>query len=296
MYEAFLLARLDRSRACGAHARDRLVRRRTEFDQKPRRNHTGASEPAAAVDQHVSPAAQKRPQFCTRLNPFLLKHLIWRRYVDNRQMKPKHAPAKHFFAETFDPQEGHLLWLQECDDCSRSPITDGVEIERKIAIPISGHGVTVIFAGAKSNANAAEIWPGRHGGNLQRMREDVFTKLLQFARNPSGSSLRGIACADAIPKGLAGTLDPCPSCLRPLVRGAQRSIANRIRNSPLLPQLGQQNVFSLDSQPHICKIHGRYLYWRWAEQHRRDPRKIGGRRWGSWSGRSTFSIANLQHW
>jgi hypothetical protein len=66
MYEAFLLARLDRSRACGSHARDRLVRRRTKFDQKPRRNQAGAAEPAAAVDQHVSPAAQKRPQFCAR--------------------------------------------------------------------------------------------------------------------------------------------------------------------------------------------------------------------------------------
>jgi len=71
MYEAFLLVRLDRPQACGPHARDRLVRRRTEFDQKPRCNHAGAPEPAAAVDQHVSPAAQKgvnrRPNLTPRI-------------------------------------------------------------------------------------------------------------------------------------------------------------------------------------------------------------------------------------
>jgi hypothetical protein len=64
-----------------------------------------------------------------------------------------------------------LVQLEIKEPPDGSEVTDGVEIEGKIAIPISGHGVTVIFARAKSNANAAEIRPGRHRSNLQRMRD-----------------------------------------------------------------------------------------------------------------------------
>src|SRR5262249_42255651 len=140
---------------------------------------SGASEAAAAVDQHVSFAAQKRPQFRAGLDPFLLKRIIWCLYVGDRQMEPQYVSAKYFFAETYNSQQGHLLLLQERYDSCRAPNTDRVEVECKIAIPISGHGVAVIFAGAKSNADAAEIRPGRDGGDLQRMREGCLHELLQ---------------------------------------------------------------------------------------------------------------------
>ena len=72
----------------------------------------------------------------------------------------------HFLPKAFHPKEDKFLRLYQSNDGGRSPIADGIEIERKITVPIPAHGMLVVFAWAEGNANSSEGGPCGYGRDL----------------------------------------------------------------------------------------------------------------------------------
>jgi hypothetical protein len=81
-------------------------------------------------------------------------------------MEPQHLSTRHLLAETFYSQQAELLWFQERNDRSRSPIADRVEIKGEIAIPISGQRIPIIFSRAKGDSYPSELRPGGYDCDL----------------------------------------------------------------------------------------------------------------------------------
>jgi hypothetical protein len=99
----------------------------------PPRQWTRTSEPFRKIDRSSSPTA---PHFSSKR---------WSGHVDDRKVKPQHIPPYHLLAETFHPQQGKLLRLNESDDCRCAPVADRIEVCAKIPIPSAAHCVRVIF-------------------------------------------------------------------------------------------------------------------------------------------------------
>jgi len=71
-------------------------------------------------------------------------------------MKPTDATAPDFVAESLNPKQRKFPVFDECDDSSSPPITDCVEIEIEVSIPIAGHRLLVVFPWAEGDPNSPE--------------------------------------------------------------------------------------------------------------------------------------------
>ena len=121
------------------------------------------------MNQDIASAAQQRAKLITSHVPLPLEPFVWSRHIDDRQVEPQHLSAKHFLTKVFHPKDDQLLRLNQGNYGGCSPIADGIEIERKITIPMPAHGMLVIFAGAEGNPNPSEGGPPGYGCDLQRM-------------------------------------------------------------------------------------------------------------------------------
>ena len=143
----------------------------TEFDQKSSPDHTGASKPAAAMNQDIASVAQQRAKLVTGSVPLPLEFRRRRRDIDDRQVEPRHPSATHLLPKVFHPKHDQFLRLHQSNDGGGSPIADRIEIERQITIPRPAHGMRVILAWAERDANPSEGGPCGYGRDLQWMRQ-----------------------------------------------------------------------------------------------------------------------------
>jgi hypothetical protein len=89
--------------------------------------------------------------------------------IDDREMEPQHPSATHLLAKAFHTKEGQLPLLHQRSDSGCSPITDGIEIESKITMPMSAHGLPVVFSWAERDTDSSEGGSHRYCRDLQRV-------------------------------------------------------------------------------------------------------------------------------
>jgi hypothetical protein len=75
----------------------------------------------------------------------------------------------YFLTEAFYSQQSELLGFEKSNDCGRPPISDRVEIEVEIAIPLSGHRMPIVFSRAEGDSYAPVSRSNNYGRDLQWM-------------------------------------------------------------------------------------------------------------------------------
>lgn len=121
------------------------------------------------MNQNITAVAQQCAEFIASNIPLPLKLFVRCRHIDDWQVEPQYASANHLLTKTWHPKQNQFFRLHQRDNGSRAPISDGVEIYRKIPIPISAQGMSVILSGTEGDANPSEVVSCRQRRNLQWM-------------------------------------------------------------------------------------------------------------------------------
>ena len=112
--------------AFAADSGDSFVRLAAHLDEKPRRDHAGAAEPAAAMDQHAISRAYKRAQARRGLRPRSLESFSGNAAVVDREMMPFHETGVSFLANLVDAETTKLVVLHQGNDRGRVTSRDDV--------------------------------------------------------------------------------------------------------------------------------------------------------------------------
>ncbi len=101
--------------------------------------------------------------------PALLELLARHRDVSDRQVIPIHMALDDFGTELRHPERLDLVLLDETYHGHGAPLTDGIEINREIALPGAAHRADLLFARTEGDTDPPVGGCGSNAGDLQRM-------------------------------------------------------------------------------------------------------------------------------
>ena len=107
------------------------------------------------MDKDVFTVDEETAQPCSGRVPSLLEFLSGSGDVGDREMKPFHPARSNRCIQISDPQQLHLVLLNQRNDGSSSPPAHRVQIDGKVTLPVKASQDRPLLSGTKRDADAS---------------------------------------------------------------------------------------------------------------------------------------------